>query len=113
MTKWLLKPFLALELLVYFTKELVMSNVQVAVYALSPMERLRPAIVRVPLTVKTDMEILLLANLITLTPGTLSLDVSPDKSALFVHVIHTESPDETIAGIKTGFENRVRRIFEW
>lgn len=111
--KLLAKPFFALELLVFFLKELVKSNIQVAIYAVSPIERLRPAIVRVPLTLESDIEILLLANLITLTPGTLSLDTAPDKSAIFVHVIHTASPDETIAAIKSGFERRIRRTFAW
>lgn len=110
--KWLLKPFYVLELLGYFLVEMIKSNIQVAIQAVAPMDRLHPAIVRLPLSVQSDMEILLLANLITLTPGTLSLDVSEDKSALYVHVINTLHPDETIASIQEGFERRIRKVFE-
>jgi len=71
-----------------------------------------PAIVAVPLSVKTDLQITLLANLITLTPGTLSIDVSEDKKFLFVHLMYGANPDKAIAEIKSGFEKKILEVFE-
>jgi len=103
----------ALSLLGLFLYELLMSAVRVAAIVLRPDMRrtLRPAIVAVPLDVKSDAEITLLANLITLTPGTLSTIVSEDRTKLFVHVITLESREALIADIKNGFERKVREVF--
>jgi multicomponent Na+:H+ antiporter subunit E len=77
----------------------------------APAGRLRPAIVAVPLTLDRDAEIALLANLITLTPGTLSLDVSPDRRTLYVHAMATAGPDELRREIRDGFERRILEVF--
>ena len=61
-----------------------------------------------PLDLKSDAGITVLANLITLTPGTLSLDVSPDRKTLFVHALHVEDPDAFRREVKEGFERRVK-----
>ena len=97
-----------------FLWELVVSAVRVAAIVLTPNLRatLRPAIVAFPLTVKSDAEIALLANLITLTPGTLSVDVADDRSALYVHVLHLDSRDKLVADIAGGFERKVREVFQ-
>jgi len=96
-----------------FVRELVLSALGVARLVLTPSlaTRLKPAIIAHPLEAKSDREITLLANLITLTPGTLTVDVSPDKKRLFVHVLSLESEAKTIDAIKTGFERRVIEIF--
>lgn len=100
-----------IHLLIYFTWEVVKANLQVAKLLLFRHEEIRPAIVAVPLTVTRDSQILILSSMITLTPGTLSLDVSDDKKNLFVHVIHTDNPDGTISEIKMGFEKWVLEVF--
>jgi len=96
-----------------FLKELLLSAVRVAMVVLSPNLRaaLRPAIIAVPLTVKSDAEIALLANLITLTPGTLSVDVAEDKSVLYVHALNLTTREALIADIANGFEARIREVF--
>lgn len=98
-------------LLAVFVKELVVSAVEVARYTVQPTLQIRPAIVEYPLDVQTDREITALANLISLTPGTLSLDVSPDRTHLYVHAITVESEDgaEVIADIKGSLEKHVGR----
>ncbi len=58
----------------------------------------------------SDVEITLLANLVTLTPGTLSLDVSEDRSTLFVHAMFVDDPDVLRREIKHGFERRVLEL---
>ncbi len=102
----------ALGLLLYFLKEILLSNAAVARSLLSPVSSLTPGIVAVPLDLKSDAGITVLANLVTLTPGTLSLDVSPDRKTLFVHALHVEDPDAFRREVKEGFERRVKEVFE-
>ena len=100
-----------LALLWLFVKELMLSAIQVSILVLRPdlKARLRPELIEFPLTVESDLEITLLANLITLTPGTLSVDVSDDRKVLLVHVIDVADRDELIEAIRTGFERSVAR----
>lgn len=96
------------KLLAYFLWQLLIANVQMVKYTLSPLSRLKPAILRVPLAEgMTDFEITTLANMITLTPGTLSLDVSADRRALFVHFMHTDDAEASVNDIKNGFERLI------
>lgn len=100
-----------LSLTAFFMKELVRANIRMAQYTLSPLGSLKPAVLAVPLDPRaTDLEITLLANMVTLTPGTLSLDVSECRTVLFVHFMHVEDRDEAIREIKDGFENRLLRV---
>ena len=61
---------------------------------------------------KSDLEILLVTNLISLTPGTLSLDVTPDRSCLIVHAMFADDPDALVAELKGGMERMVLEVFE-
>jgi multicomponent Na+:H+ antiporter subunit E len=103
-----------LSLAILFLYELMASAVRVALVVVRPdmSKAVRPAIVAVPLSVKSEAEITLLANLITLTPGTLSVDVSADKSVLYVHALYMDDRDAMIADIANGFEKKIREVFE-
>ncbi|MBA3985178.1 MAG: Na+/H+ antiporter subunit E [Flavobacteriales bacterium] len=94
----------------FFLYELIKANIQVAYDVITPKFYMTPGIVRVPLDAETDMEITLLANLISLTPGTLSLDVSDDKKVLYVHSMYISDKEKFINGIKGGFERRLLEI---
>ncbi len=94
----------------FFLYELVLSNLRLAVDILRLRPRMTPAIVAVPLDVTTDFEIVMLANFITLTPGTLSLELSEDRKTLYVHSVYSMSPEETVREIKQGFERRVIEV---
>lgn len=98
-------------LVLVFLRELLVSAVQMAWYVIQPSLQIRPAIIEYPLDVKTGREITTLANLISLTPGTLSLDVAPDCECLYVHAISVETADgsEVIADIKGSLEKHVSR----
>ncbi len=111
MTRMLTKLFYGVGLLVYFLWKLVVANVRLARDVVRPLSRLRPAIVAVPLSLEDDKQIVLLANLITLTPGTLSLDVSSDRKFLYVHVVNVEDVAAFREEIKSGFERRIGRLF--
>lgn len=94
----------------FFIYELIKANLQVAYEVGTPNLGMTPGIVAVPLDIKSNFEITFLANLITLTPGTLSLDVSEDRKFLFVHSMYITDKESFIKGIKNGFEKRIIEI---
>lgn len=95
-----------------FVYELVLSSVRVAYLICQKSSKLSPGIVAFPLRVTTDAQITVLASLITLTPGTLSLDVSDDRRFLFIHCIDVPDPEALIAGLQSGFEQRILEASE-
>lgn len=97
----------ALSFFLFFLQELVLSNLRVAYDVVTPSYQMRPAVIAIPLDVNTPTEITLLANLITLTPGTLSLDLSDDRKVLYVHAMFVDDPEKVRRSIKNGFERRV------
>lgn len=99
------------SLTVLFLYELILSAWKVARLVVSPKMDLKPGIFAYPLTVDSDIEITLLANLITLTPGTLSVDVSDDRKTLYVHAIDCSDPEQTKRDIANGFERKIMEAF--
>lgn len=100
------------RLAAFFFYELVISSIAVAWDVITPQDLSRPAILEVPLDVKSDTEILLVTNLISLTPGTLSLDVTPDRKTLLVHAMFVDDPEKQVRDLKNGMERMVREVFE-
>lgn len=96
-----------------FFVELLVSALRVARIILTPNlhAALRPAVIAFPLSLKSAGEIATLANLITLTPGTLSVDVSEDREILYVHVLNFTSAEAFIADLQQGFERQVHEVF--
>jgi multicomponent Na+:H+ antiporter subunit E len=94
----------------YFIKELLLATLKVAQDVLKPLPLMRPGIIGIPLDAKTDFEITMLANLITLTPGTMSLDVSPDRKTLYIHAMYVINPDDLRKEIKEGMERRLLEL---
>jgi multicomponent Na+:H+ antiporter subunit E len=94
----------------YFLFELFIASLRVAMEVLTPQAYSRPGVIAVPLDAKTDFEIMLLSIIISLTPGTLSLDVSQDRRLLFIHAMFVEDPDEVRASIKRGLERRLLEL---
>jgi multicomponent Na+:H+ antiporter subunit E len=109
--KMLLRPIAFVKFVVIFLWEVVLANITIVRTVLSPRLDVTPAIVALPLDIDTDAEITLLANMITLTPGTLSLDVSDDRSVLYVHAVHGEEPEKVKQDIKQVFEKLVHEVF--
>jgi len=100
----------AISFFFYFVKELIVANLKVAFDIITPKDYMKPGIVAVTLDAETDMEITLLANLITLTPGTLSLDVSKDKKVLYIHTLYLDDTEQFRAEIKNGMEKRLLEV---
>ena len=120
---WLVQPLIGtsgyfgrvfawIKLIVMFLYDLVVSSLHVAVDVITPTHRSRPGVIEMPLDVKTDAGILLVTNLISPTPGTLSLDISPDRKRLSVHVMFLDDPDALCKELKTGVEQRVINAVE-
>jgi multicomponent Na+:H+ antiporter subunit E len=100
----------AIAFIFYFIKEMIWANLRVAADVVTPQHYMRPRIIGLPLTAHTHAEITLLANLISLTPGTLSLDVSSDRRMLFIHAMYAEDPEKLKHDIKTGLERRLLEL---
>jgi multicomponent Na+:H+ antiporter subunit E len=94
-------------LVTYFLRELVKANLRLALDVATPRFNMKPGIIALPLDATTDGQILLLSMLINTTPGSVALDVSPDKKVLYVHVMYMDTPDGARRDIKEGFERRV------
>lgn len=101
------RPLKLLSLAVLFIRELALSASRVALMVARPKMDLKPGIFAFPLTVDRDIEITLLANLITLTPGTLSVDVSDDRRYLYVHALDCSDPVALRRDIADGFERKI------
>ncbi len=96
----------------FFIWQLLLANLRVAYEIVTPPHTMRPAVVAVPLDVTRPAAVTLLANLITLTPGTLTLDVASNGKTLYVHAMHVQNADTFRREIKEGFECYIKEIFE-
>mgnify|MGYP000675226036 CR=1 FL=1 len=109
-TKYFSKIPVTIKFIFYFIKELIMANLKVAFDIITPKDYMSPGIIAFPLDAKTDLEITLFANLLTLTPGTLSLDVSSDKKILYVHALYVKDADSFRSELKNGLEKRLLEV---
>lgn len=94
----------------FFPIELVKSNIQVAIAVLTPKKSIKPGIVAVPTDLRTDWGLVMLANSITLTPGTITLDISQDKKTIYVHCLALENPEAFVQSIRETFEAKIKRL---
>lgn len=91
--------------------DILVANLQVARLVLGPVKRLQPAFIKVPLRITEPQPLVWLASTITLTPGTLSCDVSEDGTYLLVHVLHLEDEEAMVEEIQQRYERRLQEIF--
>lgn len=94
----------------FFIKELLLANFKVAFDILTPPWHMKPGVIAMPLDARTEIEITLVANLISLTPGTLSLDVSDDRKVLYIHAMFLEDEEELRRNLKE-MEYRALELF--
>lgn len=101
----------ALGFFLAFLWELFLANLSVArTVLLERRENIRPAFIEIPLDAESDAEIALFANLITLTPGTLSLDVSDDRRVLYIHTLDVDDVDALRVSLKQTLERRLLEV---
>ncbi|MFB9147386.1 Na+/H+ antiporter subunit E [Halomonas alkalicola] len=94
----------------FFIKELLMANLKVAFDILTPPWHMKPGVIAMPLEARTELEITMVANLISLTPGTLSLDVSDDRKVLYIHAMFLDDEEELRRNLKE-MEYRALELF--
>ncbi|EGN76010.1 multisubunit Na+/H+ antiporter, MnhE subunit [Idiomarina sp. A28L] len=97
-----------LKFVAFFAKELVVANLTVAFDIITPVWHMKPGVIAMPLEAKTELEITMVANLISLTPGTLSLDVSDDRRVLFIHAMFLDNEQE----LRDSLKDMERRVLE-
>jgi multicomponent Na+:H+ antiporter subunit E len=101
----------AVLFVVVFLKDVVVANVDVAYRVLAPGMPIEPEVMFLPLRVRTDMGVTTIANSITLTPGTVTLDHDPDENALYVHIVDGRHPEEVVELIRK-WENYALELFD-
>ena len=108
--KRILQLYFSVALALFFLMELFISSVRVARAVLSRADKVRPTFLLMPLDATSDAEIMLTANLISLTPGTLTVDVAAGRGQLLIHsMFGADDPQGEIDAMKTGLERRVLR----
>ncbi|MDD3519355.1 MAG: Na+/H+ antiporter subunit E [Chromatiales bacterium] len=105
------RPLVALRLLGVVLLDIVLANLTVARQVLGPVKRLHPRFVRVPLDLTHEFPITILASIISLTPGTVSVDVTPDRKALLVHGLSVDDEPALVADIKARYEAPLMEVF--
>ena len=111
-TKYFKNVVQVVRFVAYFGWQLVVATLRVAVDIMTPRYRMKPAILAIPIKSRSAGETTMLANAITLTPGTLTLDVSPDGKTLYVHTMHASDVEAARREIQDGFGQRVHEVFE-
>lgn len=112
MIRYLKRTYRLIVFLLYYLKEMVKANLLLARDILSPKMRIHPGIVKVHIHAKSDAQTLALFNLITMTPGSLCLDVSDDHKCIYVHGLYVKSHDDFENEIVDGIEKQMMEIFK-
>lgn len=99
-----------IKLIFIFIKELILSNIAIVKVVLKPKLDMRPAIFAMDTELTRDWQITLLSSLITLTPGTLVIDVSEDNKTLFIHAMNIGEVEDEINSIKNSFEKAILEV---
>ncbi len=101
----------AVRYMFIFLKALVLANIEVAKLVLSPVLKIRPGFLAVPMEASSDLEITSLANSITLTPGTIAVHVSEDRHVIVIHALNVgDDPDRIRRSVKQVLE---ANILKW
>jgi len=106
------KSRLLLLFVLFVIYELTKSSLRLAFDILTPQHRMRPGLIRIPLEASTNLEITMLANLISLTPGTLTLEISDDQKYLYMHAmyIYGDNIENVRKQVKADFERRILEL---
>lgn len=106
------RPMLLLRFVAVVLYDILVANVAVARLILGRQERLTPAFLVMPLRLQSDVGISILANTISLTPGTVSTYLSADRRCLIIHSLHTTDPEDVLTTIRQRYEAPLKEILE-
>ena len=98
-----------IEFFVFYLIKLVQSNIIIAYDILTPKMRTNPCLIKVPLIINSNIGLLMFSNLLSMTPGTLSIDITDDKKFIWVHVLYKKSEAELLAAIQE-IQGKIKRI---
>lgn len=104
------KIYRIIAFLIFYIIEVILANMRIAYEIITPGKNMKPGVLAIPLDLKTDLEILTINNLITMTPGTLSLDVSTDRKVIYIHAMYIDDPDEIRRQIRVGLERKIMEV---
>ena len=110
--RYIKKLFWFFYFLVYIIKDIIISNFIVAYYILIPFRKLKPGVVAVPVEKGSDLQLVFLSNMVSLSPGTLSIELSDDKKFLFVHSMFCQYPEVFVKEVKKNFERPIIGIMQ-
>jgi len=110
-TKFFVKIYQVVSFVIYYLTEMIKANILIATDILSPRPKMTPGILKIKLEVESDHEILSLFNLISMTPGTLSIDLSDDKKFIYIHAWHVKDVDKFKENLKNTLEKRVLEVY--
>ncbi len=106
------RPLLLLRFVAVVLYDILVANLAVARLILGRQDRLEPMFLELPLRLRSDVAISVLANTISLTPGTVSAYLSADRRCLIIHSLHTTDPDEVLDTIRRRYESPLKEILE-
>ncbi|HUI33802.1 MAG: Na+/H+ antiporter subunit E [Dysgonamonadaceae bacterium] len=109
--KLILKPYYIVAFLLFYLYKLVEANLIIAHDILTPNLRINPGFIKVPLTLNSNFGMLLFSNLVSMTPGSLSIDITDDKKTMLVHVLYQTTEDEMLKEFED-MQDKIKRITE-
>lgn len=104
---YLHRVFIGIKLFLIFIRELFVASMQVLYQVLQPKLKIRPGIIKMDIYIDTPLQITILTNMITLTPGTMTVEVAADNSAIFIHNLDIRDADAVCANIEKKFEKNI------
>ena len=109
--KLFLKPYYIVTFILFYLYKLVEANLYIAYDILTPRLRIKPGFIKVPLTLKSNFGLLHFSNLLSMTPGSLSIDITDDKKTILVHVLYETTQDDMLKEFNV-IQNKIKRITE-
>ena len=110
MTRLLKFPLVLTVFLVVYLRDLVRSNLRIALEVLTPRDHTKPGFLEIEVEAAPDWVVLAYCNLLTMTPGTLAVDVSEDRRRVTVHAMYLDDPGEITRDLERNLEAHLRRL---
>lgn len=107
---YIFRLWAALSLFLFFVKELIVANFVVIAQVLRPKLNVKPGIITYETELETPMQITILTSMITLIPGSVSMEVSADNKSIYIHVFHIDNKEEIIRHIREDLEGRIKEV---
>jgi len=103
------KAYYIVEFIVIYIVKLVQSNMYIAYDILTPKMRTKPDFIYVPITIKSDFGLLLFSNLVSMTPGSLTIDIDKEKAFIEIHVLYNQNKENVLKEIET-IQNKINYL---